>query len=183
MLRRVWLLIEARIECNPCYQNGPHIICIAIYVSHYVFVKQNMDHDPIGTFVFHGLVYTYIYMYIHIYIYGLVQDCSISIANALEILQSCTKPSIYNHSHNAYCTKLFIAPMPPLRSLCYKRQRNSLSLHMRACCRKYSQTHPAQKESSSEPSSQSMTLSHRFSSEIQESRARFIHWNSPSWHS
>ena len=26
---------------------------------------------------------------------GLVQDCSISIANALEILESCTKPSIY----------------------------------------------------------------------------------------
>ena len=25
---------------------------------------------------------------------GLVQDCNISIANALEILQSCTKPSI-----------------------------------------------------------------------------------------
>ena len=25
---------------------------------------------------------------------GLVQDCSISIANALEILQSCIKPSI-----------------------------------------------------------------------------------------
>ena len=29
------------------------------------------------------------------YIYGLVQDCSNSIANALELLQSCTKPSIY----------------------------------------------------------------------------------------
>ena len=29
---------------------------------------------------------------------GLVQDCSISIANALEILQSCTKPSIYASS-------------------------------------------------------------------------------------
>ena len=28
---------------------------------------------------------------------GLVQDCSISIANALEILQSCTKPSIWLH--------------------------------------------------------------------------------------
>ena len=27
---------------------------------------------------------------------GLVQDCSISIANALEILQSCTKPSYYS---------------------------------------------------------------------------------------
>ena len=32
-----------------------------------------------------------------IYIDGLVQDCSISIANALEILPSCTKPSIYIH--------------------------------------------------------------------------------------
>ena len=29
-----------------------------------------------------------------IYIDGLVQDCSISIANTLEILRSCTKPSI-----------------------------------------------------------------------------------------
>ena len=29
---------------------------------------------------------------------GLVQDCSISIANTLEILQSCTKPSIYHLS-------------------------------------------------------------------------------------
>ena len=28
------------------------------------------------------------------YIDGLVEDCNISIANALEILQSCTKPSI-----------------------------------------------------------------------------------------
>ena len=28
------------------------------------------------------------------YIGSLVQDCTISIANALEILQSCTKPSI-----------------------------------------------------------------------------------------
>ena len=30
------------------------------------------------------------------YIDGLVQDCSISIANALELLQSCTKPSTCN---------------------------------------------------------------------------------------
>ena len=29
------------------------------------------------------------------YIYGLVQDCSNSIANAMELLQSCTKPSVY----------------------------------------------------------------------------------------
>ena len=32
------------------------------------------------------------------YIDSLVQDCSISIANALEILQSCTRPSIYWYS-------------------------------------------------------------------------------------
>ena len=31
----------------------------------------------------------------HQYIDGLVQDCSNSIANALELLQSFTKPSIY----------------------------------------------------------------------------------------
>ena len=30
-----------------------------------------------------------------IHINGLVQDCSNSIANELELLQSCTKPSIY----------------------------------------------------------------------------------------
>ena len=33
------------------------------------------------------------------YIDGLVQDCSISFANALEILQSYTKPSIYFQDH------------------------------------------------------------------------------------
>ena len=31
---------------------------------------------------------------IHLYVDGLVQDCSNSIANALELLQSCTKPSM-----------------------------------------------------------------------------------------
>ena len=37
------------------------------------------------------------------YIDGSVQDCSISIANAMEILQSCTKPLIYPHAqHNIY---------------------------------------------------------------------------------
>ena len=36
------------------------------------------------------------------YIDGLVQDCSISSANALEILQSCTKTSIYSKKYNQY---------------------------------------------------------------------------------
>ena len=34
---------------------------------------------------------------------GLVQDCSFSIANALEILRLCTKPSIYSTLH-AQCS-------------------------------------------------------------------------------
>ena len=33
-----------------------------------------------------------------LYVDGLEQDCSHSIANALELLQSCTKPSMYNKS-------------------------------------------------------------------------------------
>ena len=35
------------------------------------------------------------YLYHDVYIDGLAQDCSNSIANALELLQSCTKLSIY----------------------------------------------------------------------------------------
>ena len=34
-------------------------------------------------------------MQIQVYVDGLVQDCSISTANALKILQSCTKPLMY----------------------------------------------------------------------------------------
>ena len=34
-----------------------------------------------------------------LYIDGLVQDCSNSIANALELLQSCTEPLIFPHVH------------------------------------------------------------------------------------
>ena len=35
------------------------------------------------------------FTHIYIYIDGLVQDCNISSVLAMEILQSCTKPSIY----------------------------------------------------------------------------------------
>ena len=47
------------------------------------------------------------------YIDGLVQDCSNSIANALELLQSCTNPSIYrwmlnlSHKMSKVCGALF----------------------------------------------------------------------------
>ena len=36
---------------------------------------------------------------------GLVQDCSNSIANALELLQSCTKPSIWFNMSDAMAAK------------------------------------------------------------------------------
>ena len=38
------------------------------------------------------------YVQLHEYIDGLVQHCSISSVLALEILQSCTKPSIYRYN-------------------------------------------------------------------------------------
>ena len=43
------------------------------------------------------VVRQYVNMFIrrHIHVNGLVQDCSNSIANALELLQSCTKPSMW----------------------------------------------------------------------------------------
>ena len=39
-----------------------------------------------------------VYIFLYEYIDGLVQDCSNSIANALELLQSCTKPTISLYS-------------------------------------------------------------------------------------
>ena len=47
--------------------------------------------------VSHGLlvIFESVWQFLLAYNDGLVQDCSISIANALEILQSCTKPSIW----------------------------------------------------------------------------------------
>ena len=42
-------------------------------------------------------------MLTEIYINGLVQDCSNSIVNALELLQYCTKPSIYHFKLSVLC--------------------------------------------------------------------------------
>ena len=42
------------------------------------------------------------------YIDGLVQDCSNSIANALELLQSCTKPSIWSHDPNLVKLEIYV---------------------------------------------------------------------------
>ena len=48
------------------------------------------------------------FFHIHIYIDGSVQDYSNSIANALELLQSCTKPSIYTYMHIYIHTYIYI---------------------------------------------------------------------------
>ena len=47
---------------------------------------------------------------------GLVQDCSISIANALEILQSYTEPSICscNSCFSAFCSEIFLNSNPAI---------------------------------------------------------------------
>ena len=46
-------------------------------------------HHCVGTFISYSVDINFIYTY------GLVQDCTISIANAMEILQSCINPSIW----------------------------------------------------------------------------------------
>ena len=58
---------------------------------------------------------------------GLVQDCSISIANTLEILQSCTKPSIYISS-------LFSFSEEQLRPRCDKYVSSGVDLDERLAC-------------------------------------------------
>ena len=45
----------------------------------------------------------FVLLYVHID--GLVQDCSIFIAKALQILQFCTEPSIYNNIVKFYLSK------------------------------------------------------------------------------
>ena len=63
----------------------------------------------------------------------LVQDCSISIANALEILQSCTKPSMYmmyNMLKNDVENKLFLIHGAPFSM---KWKNPSISRNSIAC--------------------------------------------------
>ena len=50
---------------------------------------------------------------VKVYIKDLVQDCSNTIANALELLQSCTKPSIYSrpvgNTHTSMCPTFLVS--------------------------------------------------------------------------
>ena len=58
-----------------------------------VQVCARWDHRNIRVADNEPYSHTVYIMTVSIYIDGLVQDCSSSIANALELLQSCTKPS------------------------------------------------------------------------------------------
>ena len=64
------------------------------------------------------------------HINGLVQDCSKSIANALEVLQSCTKISMYKQklSRNAACGQNS-TPLPSNYSLHHQAPQSAL-LHI-----------------------------------------------------
>ena len=64
------------------------------------------------------------------YIDGLVQDCGISIANALEILQSCTKPSIY-----CFPWQISVSGALPMQPLQWRHnERDGVSHHQPHDC-------------------------------------------------
>ena len=63
-------------------KRGKHVSVKGRSAKHKLTTERKMTHRYSGMVILH-------------YINGLVQDCGISIANALEILQSCNKPLIY----------------------------------------------------------------------------------------
>ena len=75
------------------------------------------------------------------YIDGLTQDCSNSTANALELLQSCTKPSICLSSRKTIQSvkansNVYIIRAPLFFATVYNANR--IILQWRACCKDYS---------------------------------------------
>ena len=64
-------------------------------------------------FLINFFLLIFIQLKIGIYIHGLVQDWSIYIANALELLQSCTKPSIWNDDSSVYTNTLIFIHINP----------------------------------------------------------------------
>ena len=58
-------------------------------------MKTMQSFDPPANYFIDWCFNNFCHLIWYQYINGLVQDCSNSIANALELLQSCTKPSIW----------------------------------------------------------------------------------------
>ena len=93
----LWDLRERFIACTSQQDIGwvscsKSDLCSMIYVipDHYCYKCRYMIFSLIGPFEF------LLSLFIKPNINGLVQDYSNSIANALELLQSCTKPVIYH---------------------------------------------------------------------------------------
>ena len=93
-----------------------YIFCISLTKVFYHFGELMKN----ALIYIHHLVRRFIFNQEHwLSIDGLVQDCSISSANALEILQSCTEPSISGCPVRQICNTSFILPcflFPPEKS-------------------------------------------------------------------
>ena len=84
-----------------------YIFCISLTRVFYHFGELMKN----ALIYIHHLVRRFIFNQEHwLSIDGLVQDCSISSANALEILQSCTEPSISGCPVKQVCNTSFILP-------------------------------------------------------------------------
>ena len=73
-------LIRSPVLIHGYFHSEPSVLIICLKFAGGILCEKTL----------HGHHKTYLY------IDGLVQDCSNSIANALELLQSCTKPSIWH---------------------------------------------------------------------------------------
>ena len=83
------------------------VLCVTFYIHWYIHHEKAFlfnQNEPIFFCVFffdsldekNKLLFNVHYWVFQYYIVGLVHDCIISTANTLEILQSCTKPSIFD---------------------------------------------------------------------------------------
>ena len=98
---------KTRLDIESDMQHVSHFQNWYAYIYH-SFTKVNIPYIA-HTFVWHIIPFwtwllrhpkylSLMWAMFFYHINGLVQDCSISIAKALEILQSCTKPSIFGIS-------------------------------------------------------------------------------------
>ena len=88
---------------------------IIAWISNYINIKGwNVIIRPCPNLLMHWK-----YCSLTLRLIGWVQDCSISTANAVEILQSCTKPSTCSHSasHHSCVSAATLSPSPGLSVL------------------------------------------------------------------
>ena len=85
----MWILYERLYNHSKTKHNKTVCIFLGIYCNIEITVHPYIAH------MVHALL---CYIVVRFQIYGLLKDCSISIALAMEILQSCTKPSKWFYS-------------------------------------------------------------------------------------